>query len=113
MEKGSSAWEGSVSDAKAFVNASGRAGLVHRKSLDSSQGVVLCEGGLGNCLRFLVNLRMVSMESKSTKKGSEKAHVPEATSDDVDLRLDDLEHEIIDLVEVVEEGDSSSGGAPA
>lgn len=56
---------------------------------------------------------MVSMESKSTKKGSEKAHVPEATSDDVDLRLDDLEHEIIDLVEVVEEGDSSSGGAPA
>ncbi|HYR02675.1 MAG TPA: hypothetical protein VES58_04980 [Syntrophobacteria bacterium] len=53
------------------------------------------------------------MESKSTKKGSEKAHVREATSDDVDLRLDDLEHEIIDLVEVVEEGVSSSGGAPA
>ena len=56
---------------------------------------------------------MVSMESKSTKKGSEKAHSREATSDDVGLRLDDLEHEIIDLVEVVEEGASSSGVAPA
>jgi len=74
---------------------------------------VLCEGRLGNCLRFLVNLRMVSMESKSTKKRSEKAHLQETTSDDLDLRLDDLEHEIIDLVEVVEEGASSSGAAPA
>jgi len=53
------------------------------------------------------------MESKSTKKRSEKAHSGEATSDNVDLRLDDLEHEIIDLVEVVEEGASSSGAAPA
>ena len=86
---------------------------MRRKSLDSGQGVVLCEGELGNSLRFLANLRMVSMESKSTKKGSEKAHSREATSDDVGLRLDDLEHEIIDLVEVVEEGASSSGVAPA
>ena len=86
---------------------------MRRKSLDSGQGVVLCEGELGNSLRFLANLRMVSMESKSTKKGPEKAHSREATSDDVGLRLDDLEHEIIDLVEVVEEGASSSGVAPA
>ena len=56
---------------------------------------------------------MVSMESKSTKKRSEKAQFQEATSDDLDLRLDDLEHEIIDLVEVVEEGAPSSGDAPA
>jgi len=56
---------------------------------------------------------MVSMESKSTKKRSEKAYSREATSDDVDLRLDDLDPEIIDLVEVVEEGVSSSGAAPA
>jgi hypothetical protein len=56
---------------------------------------------------------MVRMEPKSTKKGSEKAHSREATSDELDLRLDDLEHEIIDLVEVVEEGASSSGAASA
>jgi len=53
------------------------------------------------------------MESKSAKKRSEKAHPQEAASDDLDLRLDDLEHEIIDLVEVVEEGAPSSGDAPA
>ncbi|HVO83188.1 MAG TPA: hypothetical protein VMU60_02070 [Syntrophobacteria bacterium] len=53
------------------------------------------------------------MEPKSTKKESEKAHSREATADDLDLRLDDLEHEIIDLVEVVEEEGSSSGAARA
>jgi hypothetical protein len=56
---------------------------------------------------------MVSMEPKSIKKGSEEAHSREGTSDDEDVRLDDLEDEIIDLVEVVEEGASSSGVAPA
>jgi hypothetical protein len=34
----------------------GEAGLARRKSLDSGQGVVLCEESLGNSLRFLVNL---------------------------------------------------------
>jgi hypothetical protein len=56
---------------------------------------------------------MVRMEPKSMKKGSEEAHSREATSDDMDLRFDDLEDEIIDLVEVVEEGASSSEVAPA
>jgi hypothetical protein len=56
---------------------------------------------------------MVSMESKSTKKRSEKAHSQEAASDDLGLRFDDLEHEIIDLVEVVEEGAAPSGASPA
>ena len=56
---------------------------------------------------------MVRMEPKVMKKGSEKAHSREATSDDLDLRLDDLEHEIIDLVEVVEEGASPSGALRA
>jgi len=104
---------GECTECQELCKRLGEAGLVHRKSLDSGQGVMLCEKALGNCLRFLVNLRMVSMDSKSTKKASEKAHVREGTSDHVDLRLDDLEHEIIDLVEVVEEGVSSSGGAPA
>jgi len=53
------------------------------------------------------------MEPKSIKNGSEEAHSREASSDEVDLPLDDLEDEIIDLVEVVEEGASSSGVVPA
>ena len=46
------------------------------------------------------------------KKGSEEAHSREASSDEVDLRLDDPEDEIIDLIEVVEEDASSSGVVP-
>jgi hypothetical protein len=53
------------------------------------------------------------MESKSMKKGSEEAHSRRAASHEEDLRLDDLEEEIIDLVDVVEEGASLSGVAPA
>jgi hypothetical protein len=53
------------------------------------------------------------MEWKSTGKRFEKGHPREATSDDLGPRLDDLEHEIIDLVEVVEEGAVASGAPPA
>jgi hypothetical protein len=55
---------------------------------------------------------MVRMEPKLMKKGSEEAHSREARSDEVDLPLDDPEDEIIDLIEVVEEGASSSGVVP-
>ena len=47
---------------------------------------------------------MVSMESKQKEKKPEKEHGRGGTSDSPNLRLDDLEDEIIDLVDVAEEG---------